>query len=156
LAIEGWLAAAVGRNVSFGNAFVGTLIANLINWFLLGTLIAQLLVARRENMKEAPGADLFGGVAGLLGGLLVGALVGTSYQVIFQSDVVSAVLTTIAAALIAGVGLGLFVTVIPSLEWRIENLPPRLLGAVGAGLILAGFLVQSLQYIVRLLDIPVR
>ena len=43
----------------------------------------------------------------------------------------------------------------PAIEWWIENLPERRLGALGLGLILIGVLFQSLQYWIVVLEVPV-
>lgn len=44
----------------------------------------------------------------------------------------------------------------PYIEWWAENLPERRLGAFGVMLILIGFTLQSVQYWVALLDVPVK
>lgn len=44
----------------------------------------------------------------------------------------------------------------PYVEWWADNLPERRLGAFGVMLILAGFALQSTQYWVALLDVPVK
>lgn len=44
----------------------------------------------------------------------------------------------------------------PAIEWQIENLPERRLGIAGLCLILAGVLLQSLQYWVVVFSIPVQ
>lgn len=44
----------------------------------------------------------------------------------------------------------------PYIEWLAEGLPERRLGVFGVALILAGFVLQSLQYWISLLDVPVR
>jgi hypothetical protein len=44
----------------------------------------------------------------------------------------------------------------PSIEWLADSLPERRLGVFGVGLILCGFTLQSVQYWINLLDIPMR
>jgi hypothetical protein len=44
----------------------------------------------------------------------------------------------------------------PYIEWWAENLPERRLGAFGVVLILIGLTLQSVQYWVALLDVPVK
>jgi hypothetical protein len=44
----------------------------------------------------------------------------------------------------------------PYIEWFADSLPERRLGVFGVGLILCGFVLQSVQYWVSLLDIRVR
>jgi uncharacterized protein YjeT (DUF2065 family) len=41
------------------------------------------------------------------------------------------------------------------IEWRIENLPERRLGMVGLSLILAGVVLQSVQYWLAVFEVPV-
>ncbi len=45
---------------------------------------------------------------------------------------------------------------VPYIEWTVDQLPERRLGAFGAVLVVIGFCLQSVQYWVALLDIPVR
>lgn len=63
-------------------------------------------------------------------------------------------------ALKVGLSIGIATAVatflMPWIEWVAENLPERRLGVFGIGLILSGFSLQSVQYWVALLDIPVR
>lgn len=46
--------------------------------------------------------------------------------------------------------------VMPLIEWFADNLPERRLGVFGVALILSGFSLQSVQYWVALLDVPLR
>lgn len=43
----------------------------------------------------------------------------------------------------------------PYIEWKVQNLPERRLGVFGAVLVVIGFVLQSVQYWVVLLDVPV-
>jgi hypothetical protein len=69
---------------------------------------------------------------------------------------------TIALAL--GVKAGLVIGIVtavsnactPFIEWTADHMPLRRMGVIGISLILAGFTLQSLQYWVTLLDVPVR
>jgi hypothetical protein len=45
---------------------------------------------------------------------------------------------------------------VPFVEWEADNLPAKRMGAVGVGLILIGFALQSVQYWLVLLNIGVR
>ena len=51
--------------------------------------------------------------------------------------------------LVTGVGATLY----PYIEYYADNLPERWLGALGIGLILLGFALQSLQYWPALFDV---
>jgi hypothetical protein len=60
----------------------------------------------------------------------------------------------IKLGLAAGAVNALVTTFSPPIEWWIENLPERRLGAAGLGLILIGMLLQSFQYWTVLLNNP--
>jgi len=57
--------------------------------------------------------------------------------------------------LVAGVVTALGTAVNPYIEYYADNLPERRLGVFGIWLVLCGFVLQSFQYWVALLDIPV-
>jgi hypothetical protein len=61
----------------------------------------------------------------------------------------------IRVGLVTGLVTGVGVTVNPYIEFYADNLPERRLGVFGIGLILCGFVLQSLQYWMALLDIRV-
>ena len=44
----------------------------------------------------------------------------------------------------------------PPIEWAADRVPERGMGVFGVGLILVGFTLQSAQYWVALLDVPLR
>ena len=55
-----------------------------------------------------------------------------------------------------GIVTAISISLSPWIEWTAENVEDRRLGAFGLALILAGFIMQSVQYWVVLFDIPVR
>jgi len=57
--------------------------------------------------------------------------------------------------LAAGVVSALIGLFSPTIEWRIDNLPERRLGMVGLSLILAGVVLQSVQYWLTVFEVPV-
>ena len=57
--------------------------------------------------------------------------------------------------LAAGVVSALIGLFSPIIEWRIENLPERRLGLIGLSLILAGVVLQSIQYWLTVFAVPV-
>lgn len=59
----------------------------------------------------------------------------------------------IRIGLVTGLVTGIGATVNPYIEYYADNLPERRLGAVGIGLILCGFAMQSLQYWLVLFDV---
>ena len=54
-----------------------------------------------------------------------------------------------------GIVTGIGVAIVPMIEYYADNLPERRLGALGIGLILCGFALQSFQYWVVLFDVRV-
>ena len=66
----------------------------------------------------------------------------------------------IAVGLRAGLTLGVVTAVVgsctPFVEWTADRVPERRMGVFGVVLILTGFALQSVQYWLALLDIPVR
>jgi hypothetical protein len=57
--------------------------------------------------------------------------------------------------LVTGIVTGVGVTINPYIEYYADNLPERWLGALGIGLILCGFALQSVQYWLALFDVHV-
>ncbi len=57
--------------------------------------------------------------------------------------------------IVVGVVTAIAITLSSWIEWTAENIPEKRLGAFGIVLILLGFTLQSLQYWVVLLDVPV-
>ena len=62
-------------------------------------------------------------------------------------------LFAIRVGLVTGLVTGLGVTVYPFIEYYADHLPERHLGAFGIGLILCGFILQSVQYWLALFDV---
>lgn len=66
----------------------------------------------------------------------------------------------VAVGLKAGLAIGVVTALAgpctPFIEWMADHMPARRMGAFGVGLILTGFLLQSVQYWLVLLDIAVR
>jgi len=66
----------------------------------------------------------------------------------------------ITLGLKAGLGIGLVTAIVssctPFVEWMADHMPERRMGVLGVGLILIGFMLQSVQYWVALLDIGVQ
>jgi hypothetical protein len=67
-----------------------------------------------------------------------------------------AVAVGLKAGLAIGVVTALAGPLTPFVEWTADHMPARRMGAFGVGLILIGFLLQSVQYWLVLLDIGVR
>jgi hypothetical protein len=80
------------------------------------------------------------------------------------SSIVAGVLTGTPGELALGLQIGLVAGSLagltnafgPLVEWWADNLSPRRLGAFGTILLLMGFCLQSVQYVLPLFDIPIR
>ena len=57
--------------------------------------------------------------------------------------------------LVTGLTTGILQLAIPFIEYYADKMPERRMGAVGIGLILCGFTLQSVQYWLQLLDVKV-
>jgi hypothetical protein len=55
--------------------------------------------------------------------------------------------------IVTGMVTGVGVSITPYIEYYADHLPERRMGAVGIGLILCGFALQSLQYWLALFDV---
>ena len=81
-----------------------------------------------------------------LAGLVCGAITHSGRQALGFSVTIGLTFGAVSAALLAFV---------PFIEWWADNLPERRLGALGAGLVVAGFTLQSVQYWIVILNVPV-
>jgi hypothetical protein len=61
----------------------------------------------------------------------------------------------IRLGLVTGIVTALGATINPYIEYYADNLPERRLGVFGIWLVLCGFALQSLQYWLAILDIPI-
>ena len=55
--------------------------------------------------------------------------------------------------IVTGIVTGIGQTVTPYIEYYANNMPERLMGVFGIGLILCGFALQSMQYWLTLFDV---
>jgi hypothetical protein len=66
----------------------------------------------------------------------------------------------IAVGLKVGLAIGVVTAICgpftPFIEWTADHVPERRMGVIGVGLILIGFMLQSVQYWATLLDVSVR
>jgi hypothetical protein len=58
--------------------------------------------------------------------------------------------------LMVGAVTAVAISCTPFIEWTADHVPEKRMGVIGVGLILVGFALQSVQYWVALLDVPVR
>jgi hypothetical protein len=61
----------------------------------------------------------------------------------------------IRLGLVTGLVTAVGTVINPYIEYYADNLPERRLGVVGIWLLLCGFALQSFQYVLAILDIPV-
>ena len=66
-----------------------------------------------------------------------------------------AVVFGLEAGLIVGVVSAVSNACMPLVEWTAENMPAKRMGVVGVGLIVVGFVLQSVQYWVTVLDLRI-
>lgn len=125
-------------------------------WFGVLTGLGQMFAYKIGFTPSA-------GIDGPMGRLLLGALNRTVGYII--GGLISGLLAMhntqglrfgLSVGLTIGILSAVVAALIPSIEWRVDHLPTRMLGAVGAGLVVLGFALQSIQYWVVLLDVPIR
>jgi hypothetical protein len=57
--------------------------------------------------------------------------------------------------LVVGLATAIFGALVPFVEWMADHIPQKRMGVFGVGLILIGFALQSVQYWLALLDVPI-
>ncbi len=94
----------------------------------------------------------------LLGSLnrVVGYVIGGSVSGLLANLGSQGLKFGIQAGLTIGIVSAVLAAFIPYIEWKVDRLPVRMLGAIGAGLVVLGFVLQSVQYWVTVLDVPVK
>ncbi len=137
----------------------------LVNWkfglcFGLLSLAGQLFAYRLGFAPTAgfqPDArprlnvrQLVGAVNRTIGYGLAGALSG-----LVSNDPSRGIWFGIVIGTSVGIASVVLSATVPFIEWKIERMPDRRMGLIGAGLVVIGFMLQSLQYWLVLLNIPV-
>jgi len=109
------------------------------------TMQYQAMARPRITGRQATAA-LVRSVGYVFAALLSGLVARGTYSIRFALEI----------GLVIGIAtaFGNFLT--PYIEWFADNLPERRLGVFGVVLILSGFSLQSIQYWVALLDVPLR
>jgi hypothetical protein len=153
----GYYALIVFQRMSFSLALVEAIFISVIWNFITGWLFARLLLRRLSPAlgDSKPAVDYGGISVGLtwIGTIVIFAIGG--YSVAFGPSIVGVEAFAIGGGIIALVAAFTLAT-IQRIEWNVAHLPERTLGYFGLALVLMGFLIQSLQYFVPLLDIQVR
>jgi branched-subunit amino acid transport protein len=83
----------------------------------------------------------------ILAGLVSGAITHSGRQALGFS---------VSIGLAIGLMSAILALAVPFVEFWADNLPERRLGALGAGMVVTGFVLQSIQYWAVLLNVPVR
>lgn len=86
----------------------------------------------------------------------VGYAIGGYLSSLIAGQREHAVAVGLKVGLVVGAVTALAGPLTPFIEWMADHMPARRMGAFGVGLILTGFLLQSIQYWLVLLDIGVR
>ena len=141
----------------FASGLVVGLIGGIINGFVYGFLVRRFLVQDSDKAAPVkPKSDKFG----ILIGIVVTTATAFFYALVvwlfFGGDLKIILLAASFTGIVGGLGGGIIICITPLLEWRVYNLPERRLGFFGAIMIFLGFIIQTLQYWVNLLDLPVR
>jgi len=95
---------------------------------------------------------LFWGIIVRTGGYTLAALVCAAWVGHLADDWLLAVRIGLVTGAVTAVGI----IAIPYIEYYADNLPERRLGVFGIALVFCGFALQSFQYWLALLDIPVQ
>ena len=109
------------------------------------TMQYQPMTRPRITRQQAMAA-LVRTIGYILAALLSGLLSQGGYSIHFALKI----------GLVVGLATAFGSFVMPIIEWFADNLPERRLGVFGVALILSGFSLQSVQYWVSLLDVPLR
>jgi hypothetical protein len=142
LGVAGMTVAGVGFGIFFGLLSGIGLTVTYLGGFAPMDDYAASQKPRLSRHKTL--ASLYRGVAVSTAGILAGLLSSST-----------SVWLGLRLGLAAGVVSALISLFSPIIEWRIENLPERRLGMIGVSLILAGVVLQSIQYWLTVFAVPV-
>jgi hypothetical protein len=150
-AIRG-LAFAIGLcrvlGLEFAVAFGGLITAGQVYAYTRGMRPAlDYASSRRPRLTRRQ----FWGTVVRTVGYTVAALICGALVHHIDRDWMLAIRVGVVAGLVTGVGI----SVNPFIEYFADNLPERWLGTFGIGLILCGFLLQSVQYWLALFDVRI-
>jgi hypothetical protein len=95
--------------------------------------------------------QLWAAVARTVGFITAAMLCGTLVQHLDHPWILA-----LRVGLVTGVVTAIGNWLVPFIEYFTDNIPARIMGAFGIGLIFVGFSLQSLQYWLVVLDVPVR
>jgi hypothetical protein len=141
----------------FSSGFVAGLAGGLTDGFVYGYLVRRFLVqgVDKDSLVQ-PNLDKFAIVAGLIATVTTAFFYAWVFWLFFGGDLKIILFAGSFIGFIGGLGGGIFLCFAPLLEWRLYRLPDKRLGAVGAIMIFIGFIIQSFQYWIALLDVHVK
>jgi len=142
-------AAGVAFGARFGALFALLTAAALIGAYVLGAApSSEFFTAERPRYSWARlRGTLQRGIAVGLAGAIAAAL---------STEGIAPLRVGLVTGVVAGLVGGVVGTLSPFIEYWADRLPPRRLGAVGVSLLLIGALLQSVEYWVVVLNVPVR
>jgi hypothetical protein len=152
----GYYATIVFQQLSFTGSLVESAIFGLIWAYVVGALFAILLVRRRHPSQGdfRPSIDVGGIFIGPVAIFTIVLFAITGYWMAFGPDLGSIVAFIVGGAIVS-FAASLFLAAIQRIEWGIAHLPARTLGYLGLAFVVLGFLIQTVQYLVPLLDISI-
>jgi hypothetical protein len=144
---------AVGASFLFGARFGITL--GVLS--TVGQVVAYRLGGIRPSRDYAPATRLGVTKFQLLAGVnrTVGYAIAGYISALVGNERTRALALGIEAGLLIGVVTVVVGASIPLVEWTAEHMPAKRMGVIGVGLIVIGFLMQSIQYWVTVLDVKV-
>jgi hypothetical protein len=128
---------------------------------IAGFLVArELLPSAPVGTTNRPAFDKAGPILGLIITIPSGLIIATTYWITYGPydliDLLLALLIGGLVAVIGGLGGGFGIGIAKRVNWWVGKLAPTRMGTFGAFLIMGGFVLQLFQYVVTLLDIPIR
>ncbi len=143
------LAAALTFGINFGVIFGLLGAIGLVLVYALGFSVAV------EYAPEAqPHLTQHKALASIARGIVIG--IAGAIAGVWTREGAGAFLFGLEVGLVVGFVSAFVATFSPFVEYWADHLPERRLGALGIGLVIFGFLLESVQYWVVLLNIPVR
>ena len=149
---------AIGHGVGFA-WYAGPLAGALFGFISAISQTAMYRIGVRPNMDYRPacrfrltGRQALAAVNRTIG---YGIAAGILYATVGRHPA-GAVRLGITIGLAMGIVTAISSSSTPLIEWAADNVPAKRMGVYGVALILAGFALQSVQYWMALLDVPIR
>ena len=141
----------------FQSGLVVGLVGGLINGLVYGNLVRRFLVQNVDKTSDdKPKLDRFGIIVGIEVTTATAFFYTWVFWLFFGGNLIIIILAGSFIGFIGGVGGGLSLWITPLLEWRVYHVPGRQLGYFGLSMLVLGFIIQTLQYLIIVFDIPVK